>query len=66
MESSASPVIRSLQMTVQSVLSFEALRGVLKRPDVCLSAASTPSLKGAFNTPSLQSVSFSENAPASL
>ena len=48
-------------------LKYETLRGVFKkRSGVCLSAASTRSLKAALKTPSLQSVSFSENAPASL
>ena len=48
-------------------LKYEALRGAFKkRSDVCLSAASTRSLKAALKTPSLQSVSLSENAPASL
>jgi len=47
-------------------LKYEALRGAFKnRSDVCLSAASTRSLKAALKTLSLQSVSFSENAPAS-
>ena len=50
-------------------LKYEALRGAFKfkkRSGVCLSAASTRSLKAALKTPSLQSVLFSENAPASL
>jgi len=48
-------------------LKYEALRGAVeKRSDVCLSAASTRSLKAALKTRSLQSVSFSENALASL
>ena len=48
-------------------LKYEALRGPFKkRSDVFLSAASTRSLKAALKTPSLQSVSFSENVPASL
>jgi len=48
-------------------LKYEALWGDFKKwSDVCLSPASTRSLKAALKTPSLQSVSFSENAPASL
>jgi len=48
-------------------LKYEALRGAFKkRSDVCLSAASTRSLKAALKTSSLQSVSFSENEPAPL
>jgi len=48
-------------------LKYEALRGAFKkRSDVCLSVASTRSLKAALKTPSLQSVSFSQNAPAFL
>jgi len=48
-------------------LKNEALRGAFEtRPDVCLSSASPRSLKAALKTPSLQSVSFSENAAASL
>ena len=48
-------------------LKYEALlRAFKKRSDVCLTVASTRSLKAALKTPSLQSVSFSKNAPASL
>jgi len=48
-------------------LKYEALQGAFeKRSDVCLSAAYTRSFKAALKTPSLQSVSFCENTPASL
>ena len=62
----ASPITDMISFcTLQ--LKYEALRGAFKkRSDVCLSAASTRSVKAALKTPSLQSVLFSGNAPASL
>jgi len=58
----ASP-IKDIMWFCTLQLKYEALRGsVKKRSDICLSAASTRSLKAALKSLSLQSVSFSAGA----